>query len=255
MEKIIHLTDTHLFADGSGALRGTRTSETLTSVLDQVRRDHADADAIMVTGDLVQEETDGAYQHFLAFFSGFTVPVLCLPGNHDDPVLLRKHLAGAPFRLEPRVAIGPWNIIQLNSHVPGSAAGLLGEADLAELNELLAEEPHRPTLVAIHHPPIAVGTPWLDGVGLKDGEALLETLERFPHVHALIWGHVHQAARARHRHLELIGTPSTCAQFLPGSTDFAIDPDAPPAYRILWLHENGRIEEKLVEVPEAVQAE
>jgi len=255
MEKIIHLTDTHLFADGSGELRGTRTSETLSIVLEQLRQEHADADAFMVTGDLVQEETDGAYQHFIQFFSDFDVPVLCLPGNHDAPEMLRKHLSRPPFRLESRVAIGDWNIIQLDSHLPGSAAGLLGEPDRAELETLLAEEPNQPTLVAIHHPPIPVGTPWLDGVGLKDGEALLSTLERFPQVHALIWGHVHQASRSRYKHLELIGTPSTCAQFLPGSTDFAIDPDAPPAYRVLWLHENGKVEEKLVEVPLSVSAE
>jgi len=254
MEKIIHLTDTHLFASGEGALRGTRTSETLSVVLDHLRAHHADAKALMVTGDLVQEENQGAYQHFIHHFGGFNVPVLCLPGNHDEPTLLREALRDAPFQLDFQVPVADWDVIQLDSHLPGSAAGQVSEAELARLERVLTANAPRPTLVAVHHPPIQVGTPWLDTVGLKNGPALLDCLAGFDHVRLLIWGHAHQATRSQHGHVELIGTPSTCAQFLPGSKDFAIDRSAPPAYRVLWLGADGRFEDELVELPEAVEA-
>jgi len=254
MEKIIHLTDTHLFASGEGALRGTKTAATLKHVLAHLKQHHSDAQAILVTGDLVQEETPAAYEHFIQYFGDFPVPVLCLPGNHDAPELLRQKLSREPFRLEAQVRLKGWDVMQLNSHLPGSAAGYVEEKDLQALAARLEKNAGRATLVAVHHPPIAVGTPWLDTVGLKNGEALLSLLARHSHVKALIWGHAHQATRRRHHHVELIGTPSTCAQFLPGSEDFAVDPAAPPAYRILHLGDAGEIRDELVELPEAIEA-
>lgn len=249
MEKILHLTDTHLFAGDTGELRGTRTSETLRRVLADVRSRHTDADAIMVTGDLVQEETAEAYRHFVEKFRDFRIPVLCLPGNHDDPKLMREALTGEPFVLDHRVSIGNWDIIQLDSHIPGSAAGEVGEAELNRLEETLRGNAKRPTLVAVHHQPQPVGTRWLDGVGLRDGESLLACVQHHSHVRGLIWGHVHQAARYDQGTIRMLCTPSTCAQFLAGSDDFAIDEQAPPAYRVLWLDGEGGIEDELVELP------
>jgi 3',5'-cyclic-AMP phosphodiesterase len=37
-----------------------------------------------------------------------------------------------------------------------------------------------------------------------------------------------------------MATPATCAQFVPGSADFAID-DRPPGYRVLELMPDGSI--------------
>jgi Icc protein len=39
----------------------------------------------------------------------------------------------------------------------------------------------------------------------------------------------------------LFATPSTGAQFLPGSDRYAVD-SRPPAYRTFELHDDGRIE-------------
>lgn len=249
MEKILHLTDTHLFASDTGELRGTRTSRTLERVLADVRARHADADAIMVTGDLVQQETEAAYRHFVDFFGDFDVPVLCLPGNHDDPALMRQTLSRPPFVLDHHVRLKEWDVVQLNSHIPGSAAGELGEAALARLRTTLADIAPRPTLVAVHHQPRPVGTAWLDGVGLKDGAELMEAVTAHDHVRALVWGHVHQPSRYTQGHIQMIGTPSTCAQFLAGSDDFAIDETAPPAYRVLTLDADGGLDDELIQLP------
>jgi 3',5'-cyclic-AMP phosphodiesterase len=40
--------------------------------------------------------------------------------------------------------------------------------------------------------------------------------------------------------VRLIATPSTCAQFLPRSDDFAVD-SRPPAYRTLELRADGTL--------------
>jgi len=55
---------------------------------------------------------------------------------------------------------------------------------------------------------------------------------------AVLWGHVHQAFEGERRGVRLLATPSTCAQFLPESDDFAVD-HRPPAYRLLELRADG----------------
>ena len=62
---------------------------------------------------------------------------------------------------------------------------------------------------------------------------------------ALTWGHVHQAWEGERRGVRLLATPSTCAQFLPASDDFAVD-TRPPAYRILELAADGGIQTGVV---------
>jgi Icc protein len=48
--------------------------------------------------------------------------------------------------------------------------------------------------------------------------------------------------------LRLLSTPSTCAQFRPGSDSFAID-ERPPGYRWLDLRADGRLDTEVVWLP------
>lgn len=85
-----------------------------------------------------------------------------------------------------------------------------------------------------------MGSRWLDSVPLRNAEAFLAVCDRHPAVRAIVWGHVHQASERERRGVRLLSTPSTCAQFLPGSDKFAVD-KRPPGYRWLDLHEDGSI--------------
>jgi Icc protein len=53
-----------------------------------------------------------------------------------------------------------------------------------------------------------------------------------------------------HHGVQIIGTPSTCRQFKPGSDKFAVD-ERPPAYRRIYLHADGQFETELVWVGDA----
>lgn len=56
MIRLLQFTDTHLLADPAGVVRGVRTLASLEACLAMARRRHLPADAIAVTGDLVQDE-------------------------------------------------------------------------------------------------------------------------------------------------------------------------------------------------------
>ena len=93
----------------------------------------------------------------------------------------------------------------------------------------------------MHHHPLPMGSTWLDGVALRDAAEFWRAIDESPHVKAVICGHVHQATDRQRNNVRFMSTPSTCAQFLPGSEFFALD-DRPPGLRWLELAPDGRIE-------------
>lgn len=238
--RLTHLTDPHLYGGEGELLRGIATLPSLQATLTHAqRREDWPPDAVLVTGDLVQDDPTG-YGHFRDLFGSLPVPVLCLPGNHDEPEAMRRELDCAPFVVGGHVDLGLWRIVLLDSTVPGSAAGRLSAQTLAALQSALGGAPQRHTLVCLHHHPVPMASRWLDHVGLQNADEFLDVIDRHPNVRGIVWGHVHQSYDGLRKGVRLLATPSTCAQFLPHSEQFALD-RLPPAYRTLELHADGSI--------------
>jgi 3',5'-cyclic-AMP phosphodiesterase len=237
--RLIQLTDLHLHASETGTLHGIPTLLSLEATLAHARTRHWPPDAVLLTGDLVSDDPAG-YRHIRRLFGGLGLPILCIPGNHDDPLAMKHELHGEPFILGGTFDQEGWRIVLLSSHVAGATHGALSDPSLARLEEALATAAHRHCLICLHHHPVEMGSRWLDGIGLKNAGQLLETIDRHPHVRAVLWGHVHQSFEGQRRGVSLLATPSTCAQFLPGSDDFAVD-SRPPGYRTLTLRPDGSL--------------
>ena len=237
--QILHITDPHLYGSATGRLRGVETDSSLHAVLDDAFARVRDYRAVLVTGDLVQDDKSG-YLRFRSLFGTLTKPVLCIPGNHDEPDAMRKELTGAPFEICGAHEIGDWHFIMLDSFDPGHVGGRLIQSELARLDAALARSPKH-AMVCLHHHPIAMGSRWLDSVGLADPGEFWRIIETHAHVRAVVWGHVHQNYDGKRGDVRLFATPSTGAQFLPQSDRYAVD-SRPPAYRTFELHADGRIE-------------
>jgi 3',5'-cyclic-AMP phosphodiesterase len=237
--RLTHFTDPHLYASETEALRGVATLPALTAALARAQSHDWPPDALLVTGDIVQDDP-GGYPHFRRLLGALGLPVLCIPGNHDEPQAMRRELAGEPFILGGHVDLGRWRIVLLDSCLPGSASGRLSSAALGELDAALGSAGKRHCIVCLHHHPVPMSSRWLDRVGLENAAEFLATIDRHPNVRAVVWGHVHQAYDALRKGVRLLATPSTCAQFLPNSDDFALDP-RPPAYRTLELRADGSL--------------
>ncbi len=75
---IFHVSDTHFFAYESGFSRRLQAAQYQAAL--------AGADAMILTGDLTDAATGGAFQQLRETMSESRVPYLILPGNHDrDP--------------------------------------------------------------------------------------------------------------------------------------------------------------------------
>lgn len=235
--RLIQFTDPHLFGGETESLRGVATLPALTRTIAHAQTHHWPVDAVLVTGDLVQDDP-GGYAHFRRIFSGLGKPVYVLPGNHDEPVAMRRELDRAPFTMGGHVDQGPWRIVLLDSCVAGSAGGHLTERSLAELDASLKTAEGRHVLVCLHHHPVSMSSRWLDQVGLDNADAFFKVIDAHRNVRAIVWGHVHQSYEGLRKNVRLLGTPATCSQFVPRADDFAVD-RRPPAYRTFDLRADG----------------
>lgn len=229
--RLIQVTDCHLHADPGARSRKGYPLRQLHAVLE-----HAQAlrpDMLLITGDVSQDETPASYRHAFEAFSSFDCPWFWFPGNHDHPQFM------AELRdIHDEIDLDTWRLLVLDTQVAGQAHGELGQAQLQALAQRL-EEDDRPTLLAMHHPPLEVGSEWMDALGLVDREALWQTLAAYGQVRGILCGHVHQAFAARHSSpygdIAVYGCPATADQFLPGSADFAIDEASRPGLRVVDL--------------------
>jgi 3',5'-cyclic-AMP phosphodiesterase len=240
--QILQITDPHLYGNASGNLRGVETDSSLRNVLDDALSPAVDYAAILVTGDLVQDDPTG-YLRFKSIMGHSRKPVLCIPGNHDEPDAMRRSLSEAPFQYCGTHVIGPWQFIMLDSYDPGHVGGRLTAAELARLDAALAKSPAH-ALVCLHHHPVAMGSRWLDGIGLANADAFWRVIDAHRQVRGIVWGHVHQVYDGERKGVRLFATPSTGAQFLPMSERYAVD-TRPPAYRRFELHADGRIDSEV----------
>lgn len=238
--RIVQLTDTHLKTQGGGKLLGLDTDYSLQAIIDLVNKEYPKPDFILGTGDLADSGAGDAYRRLITYFDQLCSRHFWLPGNHD----LREVMidVGGAERVPGEIRVGSWQIIMLDSQLPGEVGGHLGRSELQRLEECLTAgaEADLHTLICMHHQPVPVGCDWLDEQMVSDADAFFEILARYPKVRALLWGHVHQELDKHRGDLRLLCTPSTCVQFLPKQQDFAVDTQA-PGYRWLELDPDGTI--------------
>jgi 3',5'-cyclic-AMP phosphodiesterase len=237
--RLTHFTDPHLYGSETESLRGVATLPALQATLAHAQQHEWPPHAILVTGDIVQDDPAG-YTHFRRIFAPLGAPVLCLPGNHDEPKAMRKALAGEPFVVGGHRDFGQWRIVLLDSSLAGSASGRLSAQSLSELDAALGGAAGRHCLVCLHHHPVPMSSRWLDQVALENAGEFLQSIDRHRNVRAVLWGHVHQSFEGLRKGVRLLATPATCAQFLPHADEFAVD-RRPPGYRTLELRPDGTL--------------
>lgn len=243
--RILHITDTHLFATPHARHHDLDTEATLEGVLTAAAP--RAWDLVLVTGDLVHDGSTAGYRRLADHLGVLGVPALCIPGNHDDPATLAAALPRGALAWRGRHEAAPWTLVMLDSHLPGAVGGELGGTELQRLGAELATGTG-PVLIALHHPPVAVGSAWMDADGLRDAAAFWRVVDASRRVKGVLWGHIHQTFDATRGRIRLMASPSTGLQFTPHSTEFALDA-SPPGYRSLLLGADGIIDSEILRLP------
>lgn len=242
--RLIQFTDTHLSGDAAATVRGVASLPALHAAIADAQRRCHQPDGILLTGDLVQDDPEG-YRLIRQVFGASPVPVMCLAGNHDLPDHMRAALRQPPFKIGGNMEFGRWLVVLLDTWIEHDAGGRIGKQQLAQLREVLRTHRNHHVLICLHHHPIAMRSEWLDQVGLEDADEFMAVVRENPSVRGVLWGHVHQSLDSFVHGVRFMASPSTCAQFLPNSDNFALD-NRPPGYRVLELMPDGAIATEVV---------
>jgi len=162
--------------------------------------------AIVVLGDLAQRPVPETWRQLRQSDTG-GLPLCLVPGNHDgwdrnwaehfaETVAARNDAACRYDGVRGELTLGPWRILLLATTVTGENEGELGDEQREWLEERLAAEPARPTLLALHHPwlphPLSAFLGHAAAYArIRDAAALDALLERHPQVRGVLSGHLH----------------------------------------------------------------
>jgi len=243
---VLQFTDLHLFTDRSTRLKEVCTWESCARVLNAARQQVPTPNLIIITGDIAHDEATSTYLAVRELLGDWLPLCRVLPGNHDYRAGLRAafpellpaaccatdELADAPLRFS--ATVGEWRLLGLDTHQPGKLSGRLEKGTLDWLARQTEAFPTTPIMLFAHHPPLPIGTPWLDRIQLENPEPLAEIIARSPQIKALFTGHVHQDYACLWSGCPVRTTPSTGVQFQPGTDTLVVDSEQ-PGFRVISL--------------------
>jgi 3',5'-cyclic AMP phosphodiesterase CpdA len=245
---IAQITDLHILADARPLLGHVDTASCLRQAVAALQALDPQPDVILATGDLVDGGSAAEYAHLRRILAPLRPPVYVIPGNHDSRAGLRAAFADHGYLpaegafLHYTVEDWPLRLIGLDSIVPGEPGGRLCRERMGWLEARLAEQPERPTLLFLHHPPFRTGIDHMDGMGLAEADLLESLLARHPQVERVLAGHVHRSIHARVGSTPASVAPSTAHQLTlalqPGrAATFNLEP---PGFHLhLWTAGGG----------------
>ena len=243
--KLVQVSDLHFVPPGV-RLFGLDPRARLEAAIADINRHHGDAELCLFTGDLADRGVPEAYDALRETLAALQVPYRLAIGNHDDRGNFQNVFPEAPRDehgfVQTVVANGAGDIIVLDTHEPGESSGSFCARRQAWLKARLAETAGRPVILFMHHPPLDIGIPSMDQIGLVDkqgfAEAVAGTRTGAANIRHIFFGHVHRPVSGSWR-----GIPyaSLCSLVHQVSFDLVTaDPTpfdhAPPAYNVILLN-------------------
>lgn len=235
---VLQLSDMHFAGSPDRLVEGRDPAARLATVLDAYATRHGRPDLVLLTGDNTDDGAAEGYARLATVLEAVAAPVLAVPGNHDVP-----HRVAAVFGTRRTAEVGAWRVVGLDSSRPGQ---IHGTVDVAAALRLLDELDDRPTVVAIHHPPVSPSThEWFQLEGADD---LLGGLAARPHVRMVVSGHLHEGFEYEGAEgLSLLGCPSTLVAIRHDGERFEIGvDDVPTGARVLRLEDDGSFTSSLL---------
>ncbi|MGM1030601.1 MAG: metallophosphoesterase [Actinomycetota bacterium] len=222
---IAHLSDTHLLAGGAQLAGLVDTEAHLRDTAARLAVAAADADVIVVSGDVADLGEPGAYalarEILEPVAAALGAPIVWTAGNHDERPAMRAALGlpGAPSDpIDSVLEVAGLRVVALDSSLPGWHHGGFDEGQAAWLADALADPPPLGTVLVMHHPPLAYRSRLMRLLEFRD-ESLLAAAIGDADVRAILSGHLHVNGS---------GTFAEIPVVLAGATSYADDLGGPP---------------------------
>lgn len=189
--RIAQLSDLHL-RDGR-LYSGVDPWQALQAALARVAALQPAVDLLLLTGDLADDGQAATYARLARHLRDSGLPHVVLPGNHDDPTRLGAAFRESPWGRAPgwRYPLPECTLLMLDTSVPGEEWGDIGVRHLDWLTQQALPAGQR-ALLALHHPPLALGIPGMDAIASRGGPGLASWLAAQPSIELVLCGHVHR---------------------------------------------------------------
>ncbi|MFC3613629.1 phosphodiesterase [Lutimaribacter marinistellae] len=195
--KFIHLTDIHVTEPGA-SLFGQSPNLTLDRCIDDLNRNHADADLCLITGDLTHNGTVPEYAAARDILDRLKLRKLMLIGNHDQrgPALdgLSELSADEHGFVQQAVPTGAGIFVLMDTKTDDTHSGAYCAARQDWLARVLRDHRDRPVWLFMHHPPFETGMPAMDRIGMNrnDAAAIARLAVGHGNVRHMFFGHFHR---------------------------------------------------------------
>jgi 3',5'-cyclic-AMP phosphodiesterase len=247
---VAQITDTHISEAGATPDAVYRTAWHLERAVRHLTQLSRRPDAVIVSGDLVDAGSPGEYVKLRRLLAPLAMPVYLIPGNHDDRDNLRAAFADWPFMpargfLHYTVEHLPVRFVFMDTHRVGEVGGEICPERLAWLDARLSEQPRRPTVIVMHHPPFLTGIARMDEWGLIGLDAFGDIVARHGQIERILCGHLHRPMVLRWRGTVVSCCPSTAHQMAldleEGSRKLTVVMEPPACQLHSWSPAGGLI--------------
>ncbi len=224
---IAQLTDIHL------GFEPDNPSEFNRKRLDQVLKHFAtikpQPTIMIASGDLVDRGDARSYRRLKSAFSHCEWPIWPCIGNHDDRANFIDCFPELPLVdgfIQYEVDLGALRMLVLDTLEPGRHGGGFCDKRAGWLKARLAEQPERPTMIVMHHPPVEVGIDWMNTDPEEPWVArFAEAIADASNIKGIVCGHLHRAISVGWRGNTVHICSSTAPQV--GLELAPINPDVP----------------------------
>lgn len=231
--KIGQISDTHI-GDGASLVQDIDVCKNFLMAYNSPTM--KDLDLLVISGDLADNATPGAYSYIADIIKDCKVPVCIIPGNHDNLEIMGKY-----FDLNGKIHNGK---CYYRYDIDGRSIFFLDSADGTVSNEQLSwleQETSKiddEVLLFLHHPPCLCGHKFMDlRYSMKNIVEVQATLSKIKNLKHIFVGHYHSEMTVQLEDKTVYVTPSTQMQINPNISVFSLS-SAAPAWRVIEWGEN-----------------
>jgi Icc protein len=234
---ILELSDIHFRAEPGEPLYDQDPDARLQAVVSKWATFGRDLDLILLTGDQTDDGSRSGCARLREALEPIGVPIVAVLGNHDEQAAHQ-----GIFDTSTVTELGAWRVLGSNTSSPDR---IHGEIEVGALIAAIDDLDQRPTLLHVHHPPIAPSShPMFQ---LTGGAELLDALGTRPQVRAVLSGHVHTPFTVLPpRGPVLLGCPATIAAFRHRGEQMTVETMTATGARYLELAPDGRLRTELL---------
>ncbi len=212
---IAQITDMHLGFDPDNPAEFNR--KRLDKVLAALNDLDRVPDLLFATGDLVEYGDVDSYRRLDRAVSACNFPVHMALGNHDIRVNFSNIFPQVPVIaggfVQYAFDAGPLRFVVIDTLEEGRHGGGFCGVRADWLRATLAEQPDRPTVIVLHHPPIETGIAWMTTEPEEPWVSRLEAAMRgHSQIVGMICGHIHRSIVTGWKGRSLAVCPSTAPQ-------------------------------------------